>query len=90
MLPQALRTLGARPGLLQRWKALASQAPGCTRAPFQRALSTFSNELSFHKAADEALMSMQDNLSWMEDQYDLEISMSQGVLKLETPNDGIW
>lgn len=35
-------------------------------------------------------MSMQDNLSWMEDQYDLEISMSQGVLKLETPNDGIW
>ena len=50
----------------------------------------FPTESHFHKEADAVLLSMQDNLEWMEDAFELDVNMDQGVLKLETPEDGTW
>ncbi len=51
---------------------------------------SFTSESHFHSKADAALQSIHDRIGALEDEYEIEVSMSQGVLKIETPNSGTW
>jgi frataxin len=52
-------------------------------------LSTFESETHFHASADETLQVIFDAMAELEEQFDIEVNMSQGVLRIDT-EDGSW
>jgi hypothetical protein len=86
-----LRALRTRVRPVLGCSASAAESPLSLRVQAgQRALATFASEALFHEAADAALNHMDKNLCRLEDEHELEVNMSQGVLKLETPSAGTW